>query len=119
MIFESQNIRFQLITLSLKDFKLRPSLIEIDSIFSFVKINRRSASEDKYSKSLPDRENFGGRQRPTQLLNRLTPKPHLRQLRSQTSSLLSSTSITDTSDEDDDAADEDLRAYNERRHRHK
>lgn len=79
-------------------------------------LNRRSASEEKYSKSLPDRETFGGRQRPTQFLTKLTPKPHLRQLRSQTSSLLSSTSITDTSDEDEDDGEE-IHAYNERRHR--
>lgn len=82
-----------------------------------LKSNRRSASEDKYSKSLPEREIIGGRPRPTQLLTRLTPKPHLRQLRSQTSSLLSSTSITDTTDEEEDDIDEDLHAYNERRHR--
>lgn len=74
----------------------------------------RSVSEEKYSKSLPDRENFGSRARPTQLLTKLTPKPRVRQM-SQTSSLLSSTSITDTSDEDDD--DEELHTYNEKRHR--
>lgn len=77
--------------------------------------NRRSASEEKYSKSLPDRESFGGRPRPTQFLTKLTPKPHLRQMRSQTSSLLSSTSITSEDDTSDD--DEDIHAYNERRHR--
>lgn len=73
----------------------------------------RSASEEKYSKSLPDKETFGSRARPTQLLTKLTPKPRIRQL-SQTSSLLSSTSITDTSDED---SDEEIHAYNEKRPR--
>lgn len=90
---------------------------EIFSFFwSFFSFNRRSASEEKYSKSLPDRDPIGGgRPRPTQFLTKLTPKPHLRQMRSQTSSLLSSTSITDTSDEDED--DEEIHAYDERRHR--
>lgn len=74
---------------------------------------RRSASEEKYSKSLPDKETFGSRTRPTQLLTKLTPKPRIRQM-SQTSSLLSSTSITDTSDED---SDEEIHAYNEKRHK--
>ncbi|XP_055295285.1 sodium/hydrogen exchanger 3 isoform X30 [Sitodiplosis mosellana] len=85
---------------------------------SLFELTGRSASEEKYSKSLPDRDSFGGgRPRPTQFLTKLTPKPHLRQLRSQTSSLLSSTSITDTSDEDDDDESEEIHAYNERRHR--
>lgn len=84
------------------------------SIFQKKTIDRRSASEEKYSKSLPDREALG-RPRPTQFLTKLTPKPHLRQMRSQTSSLLSSTSITDTSDEDDEG--EEIHSYNERRHR--
>lgn len=88
-------------------------------VFFSGPFDRRSASEEKYSKSLPDRETFGGggRPRPAQFLTKLTPKPHLRQLRSQTSSLLSSTSITDTSDEDEDEESEEIHAYNERRHR--
>ncbi|XP_031624309.1 sodium/hydrogen exchanger 3 isoform X4 [Contarinia nasturtii] len=86
---------------------------------SLFELSGRSASEEKYSKSLPDRDSFGGgRPRPAQFLTKLTPKPHLRQMQSQTSSLLSSTSITDTSEEDDDDDEsEDLHAYNERRHR--
>lgn len=97
------------------DFEMHKISKNLSLSFSSHKMNRRSASEEKYSKSLPDRETHGGRPRPTQFLTKLTPRPHLRQLRSQTSSLLSSTSITDTSDEDDES--EEIHSYNERQHR--
>lgn len=96
---------------AVNSFKNGTEIFTFDFSFPYKK-NRRSASEEKYSKSLPDRETFGTRARPTQLLTKLTPKPHLRQ--TQTSSLLSSTSITDTSDEDDE---EEIHTYGEKRHR--
>lgn len=79
----------------------------------------RSSTEEKHSKSLPEREPFGSRTRPTQLLSKLTPKPHLRQLSTQTSLLLSSSSITDDSEETTSGEDEseEIHAYDERRHR--
>lgn len=85
---------------------------------SSISVNRTS-SEEKHSKSLPEREPFGSRARPTQLLSKLTPKPHLRQFSSQTSSLLSSSSITDDSEEttSDDDESEEIHAYDERRHK--
>lgn len=74
--------------------------------------------EEKYSKSLPDRETFGLRGRGTPLLSKMTGRPQLRRMSPQTTSLLSSQSLTTDSSEDDeiDISDE-VNAYDERRRR--
>lgn len=77
---------------------------------------RGSIPEEKYSKSCPDREAYGARGRASSLLPRLTPRTQLRQMHSQATSLLSSTSsFTDSSDDDDEG--EELHSYNENKPR--
>lgn len=79
---------------------------------------RRPLPEEKYSKSLPDRDTFGVRGRGTPLLSKVTGRPQLRRMSPQTTSLLSSQSLTtDSSDDDEIDFSDEIHAYDERRRR--